>query len=191
MLHGISVGKRKFENDFLPFNFNISGNCPGRLGADQGIYKNYVYDFKQYTFQEKDDKLVVGYSSELFGCKVVCDYEFVKDSAAVYCSMRLTAERDIVVTDFYPVFPVSVYSASDDETFELSYGRNKWQGEGQWFTRTLAELDFEDYSVHPSLNDFSIVNLGSQTTVNFYPSLILKNKAAKECVFIEGEPESS
>lgn len=191
MLRGISVGKRKFENDFLPFNFNILGNCPGMLGADQGIYKNYVYDFKQYTFQEKDDKLVVGYSSELFGCKVVCDYEFVKDSAAVYCSMRLTAERDIVVTDFYPVFPVSVYSTSDDETFELSYRRNKWQGEGQWFTRTLAELDFEDYSVHPPLNDFSIVNLGSQTTVNFYPSLILKNKADKECVFIEGEPESS
>lgn len=191
MLRGISTGKHTFDNEFLPFNFNISGNCPGMLGADQGIYKNYVYDFKQYMAEEREDELIIGYRSELFGCSVVCNYEFVKDAAAFYCTMRLIAKRDLSVTDFYPVFPISNYSARDGENLELSYRRNKWQGEGQWFTRTLSELDFEEYSVHPPLNDFSIVNLGSQTTVNFYPSLILKNNSTGESVIIEGEPECS
>ena len=120
MLRGISLGKRAFYNGFLPFNFAISGYCPGMLGVDQGIYKNYVFDFKQYTAEEEENALVIGYRSELFGCKVDCRYDFVDGAAAFYCTMRLTAERDIAVTDFYPVFPVSDYSSDDGENTTLS-----------------------------------------------------------------------
>lgn len=181
----------KCEEGFFPFVFSVAGTANEALGVDSVIYKNKLGDFRQTSFERNEKGIGLTYHSEEYGCSIECRYEFVPDADALFATLAVTAEReDLDVTDFYAVFPLVSRSGRTGE-FELSRRRNKWQGEGQWYCSNLRDLDFVDYCKHPSLNKFTVTNLGSQTTSQYYPSLILSSEKNGEKWFLESEADGS
>ncbi len=176
---------------FLPFVFCPVGASNGTNGGDVSAYKNGLGNFQMRSFQRLGDTLFVAYASEEYGARVECRFTFIENSGAVRVNATVYAEREFAFTDFYSILPLCHFEPTESDNYALSYRKNKWQGEGQWKTESLTALDFTDYYRHSPLNYFSVENYGSQTTSEYYPSLLLSQQESGERWLLEGIPQGS
>lgn len=192
-LHSVSTNRSEPTNgtSFLPFIVCPLGQSAGStFGAFSTAFKNRLGDFRQTGWFETNDELKIVYESDMFSCRVETVYAFVRGAKAVYQKNILTALADIVLTDFYSVVPIVEYETEENDEYTLSYRRNRWQTEGQWYTNTLSDLGFNAFCKHVPMNRFSIFNMGSQTTSEYFPSVVLRNKKTNEYWFLENEADS-
>lgn len=179
------------EEGFLPFIVCVGDKSGGIFGAFSAVYKNNVGEFVQTHIQERPNEIKLVYESEVLSCQVESVYSFVPGAAAVYLKNTLIARQDNVVTDFFSVVPISAYRAEKNREYSLSYRRNRWQAEGQWYENSLQNLGFTDRCNHVPMNKFSIVNTGSQTTSEYYPCFIVENKKMHTKWFLENESDGN
>lgn len=180
------------KNDyvFLPFVLCERGMSVGSFGGDDALYKNNLGPFKEVGFEYETDKFIkINYHSETMKCRVEVLYTLVENAPAFYQSVTLTAEEDITITDFYACFPVAGYQGEENSDYTLSYRRNRWEAEGQWYEQSIKELGFVEYNRMPALNKFTVSSVSSQTTGNFYPCMILKHTPSGKTWFLENEAD--
>ena len=80
----------------------------------------------------------------------------------------------------------------DDNRFIVYYCTNRWQGEGQWKKATLKELGLYPASRHIwEKTTFRLQSVGSWSTSNYYPLLIIEDTEQGECWFFEREGAES
>lgn len=191
-LNQISSDADEPTNDytFTPFVVCTSGLSVGSFGGDVTTYKNNLCGFTQteWDFVE-GEYLKILYECEALHCKAEVVYEFVKGASAFYQKVNLTATEKICITDFYSFFPLVGYSGMENEDYRLSYRRNRWEAEGQWYESAIKDLGFVEYTRMPSLNKFTVSAVSSQTTGAFYPSMILKHRPSGKTWFLENEAD--
>lgn len=191
-LNQISSDASQPTNDyaFTPFVLCESGLSVGSFGGDVTTYKNNLCGFTQteWCFQE-GVQLKILYECEALHCKAEVVYDFVKNASAFYQKVILTATEKICITDFYAFFPLAGYSGTENEDYSLSYRRNRWEAEGQWYESTIKDLGFVEYTRMPSLNKFTVSAVSSQTTGAFYPSMILKHRPSGKTWFLENDAD--
>lgn len=80
----------------------------------------------------------------------------------------------------------------DKDKFKVHYCINHWQGEGQWYTKTLEEMGMYPCSKHIWEKDsFKIQSDSSWCTACYYPLLLIEDSERKECWFFEFENAAS
>ncbi|MBQ8229408.1 MAG: alpha-galactosidase [Clostridia bacterium] len=76
----------------------------------------------------------------------------------------------------------------ETDRFTVHYCYSRWQGEGEWRSKTLRELGFYPATSHTQERaSFRIQSIGSFSTGEYYPLLLIEDKQQKECWFFECE----
>ncbi len=76
----------------------------------------------------------------------------------------------------------------NNDRFIVYYCLNHWQGEGQWQRKTFRELGLYPASNHVwEQTVFRLQSVGSWSTHEYYPLLIIEDTEKKECYFFERE----
>ncbi len=183
-------GDAKQKIGFTPFIVSAEGETTGATVAGfDGSFKNDLWHFKQTEFKTVDGRVEITFNSESRDCEVKTVYEAKGSSAAVYQTNVITARKDLTIADFYSLVPFCEYAKEAGKNFTLSYRRNRWQTEGQWFTSSLTDLGFNDFCKHIPMNRFTVFGNGSHTTSEFYPCLIASNLKTGEKFFVESEAD--
>ena len=184
-------GKPKNKNGFIPFVVSKEGETSGAtFGGFDGIFKNDLWRFQQTGLTVTENRVEITYSSQdgVYDIKTV--YESKCNAAAVYQTNEITAKKAVALADFYSLVPLCEYTYSDGENFTLSYRRNRWQTEGQWFTSSFKDLGFNDFCELIPMNKFTVTGSGSHTTSEYYPCFIVGNLKTGEKFFVESEADS-
>ncbi len=88
-------------------------------------------------------------------------------------------------------FGGSKYFENDDR-FIVHYSYGRWSGEGQWFKKTLRELGLYPATLHPwEKCTYRFQSIGSYSTREYYPLIIIEDTERKECWFFEREGSES
>lgn len=73
-----------------------------------------------------------------------------------------------------------------ENKYKVHFCRNCWLGEGQWQTSTLADLGlYQTYCDHQNNCYIEISSMGSQTTVKYYPIVMIEDLEEKKTYFFE------
>lgn len=76
----------------------------------------------------------------------------------------------------------------ETDRFLVHYCISHWQGEGQWQTKTLPQLGLLPASCHDwEMRTFRLQSVGSWSTGEYYPLLILEDKQERKTYFFERE----
>lgn len=185
------TSEKAAEETFLPFVVCTAERSSGTFGAFSSVLKSNVGAFVQTDIREENGALKLTYESETFSCRVETEFTFVPSAAAFYMKNILTAREDIVLTDFFSVLPLEGFGSGYLGEYSLMYRRNRWQAEGQWYEKGLRELGFTDMCRHMPMNKFSVTNTGSQTTSEYYPCFIVKNKKSRREWYFENEAQGN
>lgn len=99
---------------------------------------------------------------------------------------RLTIEnrssRAVTVRHFSRFFSLPL-GGVDSSRLRLHWLDSSWEGEFQYRTATLRELNVYPVSVHPIAKSFSILSHGTYTTCTHVPFLVLENEESGETIW--------
>ncbi len=181
---GLREGSLSDKEIYLPFTYVQAGKHNGFFGTVSDVYNMDPENFVQTNFEYGSEYMVLAYDSDFANVK--CRFDFTGDGYSFTLKACFTSKKQgLVLNSFGLALPLAEYE-DDGEAYRLYFRRNKWQAEGQWSQSDLRELGFLKYINHPSLNEFSVYNYGSQTTSSYYPSLMLSKKDG-QVWFMEGE----
>ena len=191
-LNSIASGGDLPNNDigFLPFICCAAGVTCGSTGADSAVYKVFIGEFRQTDFVENENLLRIKYRSDKLSCETETEYRFL-GGGVFTCQTKITATKDIFLTDFFNLFPITEFREEYNRKFTLKHCINTWQGEGQWYENNLNDLGFHDYCNHYTVSKFKTENFGSQTTGLYYPAMCVSDKETREAWYMESEPAGS
>ena len=80
----------------------------------------------------------------------------------------------------------------NDDRFIVHYSNCRWQSEGQWQKKTLKELGLWPTTSHPwEKCTYRFQSLGSYSSNDYYPLIIIEDTERHECWFFEREGSES
>lgn len=180
------------KNDvgFLPFICCTAGVTCGTTGADSAVYKVFIGEFRQTDLIETENMLKITYHSDKLSCDTETEYSFL-GGGAFTCQTKITATKDVYLTDFFNLFPIAEFKEEYNRKYMLKRCINTWQGEGQWYENNLNDLGFHDYCNHYTVSKYRTENYGSQITGQYYPAMCVSDKDTGEKWYMESEPAGS
>ena len=145
--------------------------------------------------QEKENSLILTYRSEKYGIEVSVKLELIKgiNVIAQSCTAKNIGDGEVTLTKFSSAIMNNISTDKklpyhENGALSLYLCHNKWQGEAQWKAYTPAELGIYPGSVHPwERASFKLHSVGSWPCANFYPLVIIEDKAHGNACFMEIE----
>lgn len=128
--------------------------------------------------------LEISYFCKVYELRVITILTFIEDTNVVVQqnivqNMGSTTQK---ITRFSSFFIEHIAYEKDSMWYENSelqihLCHNKWQGEGQWRAYTPAQLGLYPSSVHAfERASYRISSIGSWSTANFYPMVVVEDK---------------
>ena len=180
----LEVALQKKPSDRANFEINISGG--ERLTLNQIVYKG---------LKETEDGLELNYEYEKAHLQITTELKLIDGTDVIVQKNRIKNVGDSIVklTRFSSAFIEDIaynentsYYQNDKITVNICH--SKWQGEGQWKKYTLPELGIYPTTIHDSEREsFKINSVGSWSTANFYPLVIIEDNKNENTWFMETE----
>lgn len=136
---------------------------------------------RKYTLSAEDCSLAV----------TVSDEENTPDVGRIRTRVENTGKTPVLLNSVASVYlrgiPVDGDWWRDKNRFSVFVCRNVWQGEGQWDERTLSQMGLYPVFTHPTLGTAKITSMGTWTSADTFPMVILCDKKENVCWCIEPE----
>ena len=132
-----------------------------------------------YRLPVGDDALTVTVIRRRFGAAERCCTEVRGGARPVLLSG--------VASLYYQGIPVDGNWWSDTGRFSVHLCRSVWQGEGQWQEYSLRDLGLYPTYNHQAFSAVKLSSVGSWTTGNTYPLVILQDRKEGVCWCVEPE----
>lgn len=167
------------------FEINISGSRRLTL-AENGIQYKGLKETENglklyYEYKEKQLQIVTELEF-IDGTDVIVQKNTVKNTGTD--TVKLTRFSSAFIEDIAYDENIPYYDA--DITVNICH--SKWQGEGQWKKYTLPEVGIYPTTIHDSEREsFKINSVGSWSTANFYPLVIVEDNKKQNTWFMETE----
>lgn len=163
------------------FEVNVSGEKLDTLG-------NGGFEFVGST--RKADAVILEYFCKSKSLSLVTTLRPVPGSSAIEVRNKLTnaSSGSIKLTRFSSVFAENIFHNDNEpwyknDSIKIHICHNKWQGEAQWRGFTPSELGLYPTSNHSwERESFRISSVGSWSTANYYPLVIIENPK-RNCTF--------
>lgn len=137
----------------------------------------------EYVLKNKELSAIINLK-EFEGISVLCQSSTVKNNGEQERYITQITSSNINGVCYDKNLATRLY----DGTIKVHICQNKWQGEGQWLTRTPQELGIYAGSIHPQEKAcFRLDSVSSWSTGEHYPILIIEDEKASECWFFEIE----
>lgn len=171
------------------FELSISGDKPLRLSET-----GFVFD----GMEKVDGGLKLYYTNKTEKLYLTTELKFVEGTNVI--SQQNTVENigveSILLTSFSSSFIENIGYSDNSLWYEndlmVYICSNKWQGEGQWQTYTPKQLGLYPATMHPwECESCKINSVGSWSTCNFYPLVIIEDKKENRAWFMEIEGSHS
>lgn len=173
------------------FEVNLFGGKPISLNES---------GFQLTNLSEEKQKVVFVYDCIARNLQVEVTLDFSKGKNVFAQTNRITnlGEKAVRLTRFSSAFLEDIgredntqvwYQKSD---LRIHICHNKWQGEGQWKTYTPQQLGIYPATTHGwERESFRIQSVGSWSTANFYPLILVEDPQSGLCWFMELEGSHS
>ena len=168
------------------FEINISGSSRLTLGEDQIVYKG---------LNETEDGLELNYEYNKEHLQITTELKLIGETNVIVQKNKIKniGDSTVKLTRFSSAFFEDIAYSEDmpwykNQDIKVSICHSKWQGEGQWKKYTLPELGIYPTTIHDSEREsFKINSVGSWSTANFYPLVIIEDNKKKNTWFMETE----
>lgn len=173
------------------FEVNINGGKPLFLNEDGFVFTK---------MEEQERHVYLTYVCEKKSLQVQVELDFSKGSDVVAQKNTITnlGEKTVKLTRFSSAFldDIGIHDAEkmwyQNDGIKIYICHNKWQGEGQWKAYTPAELGIYPATTHGwERESFRISSVGSWSTANYYPLVLVEEEETKQCWFMELEGSHS
>lgn len=186
----IGVFSKKEPSYRANFELNISGRQRMTLGENDIAYKG---------LKETEVGLELYYECKEKHLQIVTQLEIVDGTNVIIQKNRVQniGDSTVKLTRFSSAFIEDIaydentpYYENDSITVNICH--SKWQGEGQWKQYSLPQIGIYPTTIHPSEREsFKVNSVGSWSTANFYPLVIIEDKKQKRTWFMETEGSHS
>ena len=119
--------------------------------------------------------------------------EEVEDEKGTECLMQRTrvknaSDKNLTLSRIAAASRFIGGNPWEEDRFSVYTCTNRWQGEGQWRKRSLSDLGLYPATSHPwEKCVFRMHSVGSQSTVDFYPIVVIEDSVTGETSFFESE----
>ena len=161
--------------------------------------KLYLGVIKYTESKEVTDGIELYYKCEKYNLKITVKLEFSCNSNTIIQtnSVENTGSEPVKLTRFSSAIIEDVAYDADIPWYEnrdvfVNVCHSKWQGEGQWKQYSLTDIGVYPTSIHDSEREsYKISSVGSWSTANYYPLMIIENKRHGLTWFMETEGSHS
>lgn len=169
-------------------NFEITVNGGKKLELNE---KGFLFS----GVSETNSGLELKYICNRYSIEVTVRLEFDKNSDVLVQqnTVRNIGTREIKLTRFSSAFIEDIcYDNNapfyENESIRIHICHNKWQGEGQWREYTLRDLGICPSTTHSwERESYKINSIGSWSTANFFPLVMIEDKKNKKTWYMETE----
>ena len=151
-----------------------------------------------YLHQSTDvskDKATISYKVSSYPVKVNEKIEFIDGLNVVrqVTEVENFGEKDVPLTKLSASLVTGIGLGGtkyfeNDNRFIVHYSNCRWQSEGQWQKRTLKELGIWPSTGHLwEKCGYRFQSVGSYSTNDYYPLIVIEDTERKECWFFERE----
>lgn len=180
----------KKPSDRANLEINIAGRQRMTLGENGIAYKG---------LKESESGLELYYECQNMHLQIVTELAFFEGTNVIVQKNRVKniGNGTVKLTRFSSAFIEDIaysetipYYRNDNITVNICH--SKWQGEGQWRQYALPELGIYPTTIHDSEREsFKINSVGSWSTANFYPLVMIEDKTQERTWFMETEGSHS
>lgn len=169
------------------FELNINGGKQLFLNENGFSYKG---------IRQNEDELVLSYecSQKSVLVEVILDFSKGKNVVAQRNVVTNIGTETITMTRFSSGLMEDIgrndttLAWYDNKNLKIHLCHNKWQGEGQWKSYSPQDLGLYPVTTHGwERESFRIQSVGSWSTANFYPLIIIEDSRTGQCWFMELE----
>ena len=180
-------------------NTNLTIGCGNEVEYEDNMIM-LTSDFFAHEKTEITDKsIIIDYKVKSYPIKVSEQLELVEGLNIVKQVTKVENNGDANI-------PLSKLSATcvtgiglggsryfdNDNRFIVHYSNCRWQSEGQWQSKTLRELGLWPASKHSwEKCTYRFQSIGSYSTNDYYPLIIIEDTERNECWFFEREGSES
>ena len=183
--HVQAFSERK-PSDRANFEINVSGRNRINLGVNGIAYKG---------LKETESGLELYYECDKHHLQIVTELTFLDGTDVIVQknTVKNIGADTVKLTRFSSAFLEDIAYNDDtpyyrNDSISVNICHSKWQGEGQWKQYSLPELGIYPTSIHDGEREsFKINSVGSWSTANFYPLIIIEDNKKKNTWFMETE----
>ena len=173
----------KNPNNTSNFEINI---CGEKLNLDA---------IKYTGLKKNDGGIELSYECKKYNFQIVTKLEFSDKSNTVIQTNKVknNGVEPIKLTRFSSALIEDITYGQDvpwykNQDITVNICHSKWQGEGQWKQYSLSELGIYPTTIHGNEREsYKINSVGSWSTANFYPLVIIEDKRYGFTWFMETE----
>lgn len=173
-------------SDRANFEINISGRQRLALGENGIAYQG---------LKETEGGLELYYECKEKHLQIVTELEFFEGTNVIVQrnTIKNIGGATVKLTRFSSAFLEDIAyneNAPQDRKDHITVHicHSKWQGEGQWKQYSLPELGIYPTTIHDNEREsFKINSVGSWSTANFYPLVMMEDKKQERTWFMETE----
>ena len=155
-------------------------------------------DFVFEGMEENEKGLKLFYIKKQEGLYVTIELDFITGTNVILQknTIKNIGAQDILLSKFSSAFIGCIGSCEEvpwyEKDLEIYICNNKWQGEGQWQIFTPKQLGLYPVTAHPwECESYRINSVGSWSTHNFYPLVLIRDKKSECTWFMEMEGSHS
>ena len=184
----------EYEYGYINTSISLSANTEAEY---EGLMIMLTDDFYQFDAISKfDDKIKINYSINNSDIHITEKVNLIEDTNVVTQTtcVKNTGNGEITLSRLAAANVTGIGLGGqrswtvDNERFNVYYCCNHWQGEGQWFKKSLRDLGIYPASRHPwEACSYRFQSVGSWSTGSYYPLLIIEDTELNECWFFERE----
>ena len=178
----------------------INKNCSSRANFEITVNGGKQLELNEngFLFQgvsETKSGLELKYVCNRHSIEVLVKLTYVSTSDVIVQqnTVRNIGNADVKLTRFSSAFMEDIcYDNNapfyENESIRVHICHNKWQGEGQWREYRLTDLGIYPSTTHNwEREGFKINSIGSWSTANFFPLVMIEDKKNKKTWYMETE----
>ena len=183
--------EKKYLSDRPNFEVNLNGGKALLLNEHGFVFQRV---------EENDRHVFLFYDCVKKGVEVTVELDFSKGKNVVTQknTIKNYSKKTVRLTRFSSTFLEDIGRTDEEnrwyekEKLKFYICHNKWQGEGQWKSYSASELGIYPTTKHFwERESFRIQSVGSWSTANFYPLVIVEDEEAGQSWFLELEGSHS
>jgi len=183
---------------YPPFQLAVAGLPQGRSSAGATGYSTLAKEMRMETFEPSEHGCFMRYKHEKLGLAVEVAMAFIPGTAMIHqhTSVVNEGEEPVTLTQLSSLHLQGIAMGGcrpwhDQNKVRVHYCRNAWEGESQWRTDDLETLGLFETSTHPELATISFSSVGSFSTANYIPMLVIEDKEMSQVWYVQLEASSN
>ncbi|MFC4779504.1 glycoside hydrolase family 36 protein [Paenibacillus sp. GCM10023252] len=148
--------------------------------------------------RREGEHLLVEYIHDEYSLKVVTDSHFIPGAAVIRQRTTVTnfgssphLLTHLSSANVNGIASDGIRSWEDPNKIKVHYARQAWHGEGQWRSANLEELGLYKGSVHPPSNTIRFSSVGSFSTGQYLPMLVIEDMETSKVWYMQVETSTA